>query len=122
MAGHGGVLRDARRRRPRGRGVAAGLLASLLFSQTLTGVLFDVAPFDAATLAGVSLLLLAMAAAAAWFPGAAREPGGPAGRAAHGVGVICGGRVPAAPPRPDRRHRADGRAGRLSQAARRLAG
>ena len=49
-------------------GVAVGLLASLLFSQTLTSLLFDVAPFDAATLAGVSLLLLAVAAAAAWSP------------------------------------------------------
>ena len=51
-----------------GSGVATGLLASLLFSQTLTSLLFDVAPFDAATLAGVSLLLLAVAAAAAWSP------------------------------------------------------
>ena len=49
-------------------GVAVGLLASLLFSQTLTSLLFDVAPFDAVTLAGVSLLLLGVAAAAAWFP------------------------------------------------------
>ncbi|MCY4506750.1 MAG: ABC transporter permease [Acidobacteria bacterium] len=49
-------------------GVAVGLLASLLFSQTLTSLLFAVAPFDAATLAGVSLLLLAVAAAAAWSP------------------------------------------------------
>ena len=49
-------------------GVAAGLLASLLFSRALAGLLFDVAPFDAATLAGVSLLLLAVAAAAAWSP------------------------------------------------------
>ena len=51
-----------------GAGVAVGLLASLVFSQTLTTLLFDVAPFDAATLAGVSLLLLAVAAAAAWSP------------------------------------------------------
>ena len=51
-----------------GSGVAIGLLASLLFSQTLTSLLFDVAPFDVATLAGVSLLLLAVAAAAAWSP------------------------------------------------------
>ncbi len=51
-----------------GAGVAVGLLASLLFSQTLTGLLFDVAPFDAATLAAVSLLLLGVAAAAAWSP------------------------------------------------------
>ena len=51
-----------------GAGVAVGLLAALLFSQTLTSLLFDVAPFDAATLAAASLLLLAVAAAAAWSP------------------------------------------------------
>ena len=51
-----------------GSGVAIGLLASLLFSQALTSLLFDVAPFDVATLAGVSLLLLAVAAIAAWSP------------------------------------------------------
>ena len=51
-----------------GAGVAVGLLASLLFSQALTSLLFDIAPFDAATLAAVSLLLLAVAAAAAWSP------------------------------------------------------
>ncbi len=51
-----------------GAGVAVGLLASLLFSQILTGLLFDVAPFDAPTLAAVSLVLLAVAAAAAWSP------------------------------------------------------
>ena len=49
-------------------GVVIGLLASLLFSQTLTSLLFDVKPFDPATLAGVSLLLVALAAAAAWSP------------------------------------------------------
>lgn len=49
-------------------GVAIGLLASLLFSQALTSLLFEVTPFDAATLAGVSLLLLALAAAAALSP------------------------------------------------------
>ena len=41
-----------------GGGIAVGLLASPLFSQTLTGLLFNVAPFDAPTLAAVSLLLL----------------------------------------------------------------
>ena len=51
-----------------GAGVAIGLLAALLLAQTLTSLLFDVAPFDAATLATVSLLLLAVAAAAAWSP------------------------------------------------------
>ena len=51
-----------------GAGVAAGLLASLLFSQALTSLLFDVAPFTVATLTRVSLLLLAAAAAAAHSP------------------------------------------------------
>lgn len=51
-----------------GAGVAVGMLASLLFSQTLTNLLFEVTPFDTATLAAVSLLLLAVAATAAWFP------------------------------------------------------
>ena len=51
-----------------GAGVAVGLLASLLFSQTLTSLLFNVAPFDAATLGAVSLLLLGVAAGAAWSP------------------------------------------------------
>ena len=51
-----------------GAGVAIGLLASLLFLQALTSLLFDVVPFDVPTLAAVSLLLLAVAAAAAWSP------------------------------------------------------
>ena len=51
-----------------GAGVVIGLLASLLLVQTLSSLLFDVAPFDAATLAAVSLLLFAVAAAAAWSP------------------------------------------------------
>ena len=52
-----------------GARVVAGLLGSLLFSHTLTSLLFDVAPFDAPTRAALSLLLLGVAAAAAWFPG-----------------------------------------------------
>lgn len=51
-----------------GAGVAVGLLVSLLFSQTLASLLFEVTPFDAATLAAVALLLLAVAATAAWSP------------------------------------------------------
>ncbi len=51
-----------------GSGVVIGLLASLLVSQTLTSLLFDIAPFDVTTLAAVSLLLLLLAAVAAWFP------------------------------------------------------
>lgn len=51
-----------------GAGVAIGLLAALLLVRTLASLLFDVAPFDVATLAAVALLLLGVAAAAAWFP------------------------------------------------------
>ena len=51
-----------------GVGVALGLVASLLFSRSLTSLLVDVAPFDAATLAGVSTLLLFVAAGAAYLP------------------------------------------------------
>ena len=51
-----------------GAGVAVGLLVALLFSQTLASLLFEVTPFDAATLAAVALLLLAVAATAAWSP------------------------------------------------------
>ena len=51
-----------------GTGVAIGLLASLLVSRSLGSLLVDVAPFDAATLAGVSVLLLFVAAAAAYVP------------------------------------------------------
>ena len=85
-----------------GAGVAAGLLASLLFSQTLTSLLFDVAPFDAATLAAVSLLLLGVAAAAAWFPARRASRGGPPRRASHGVGVTVGGPVVVPQPRRQR--------------------
>ena len=42
-------------------GVAVGLLASLLFSQTLTSLLYEVTPFDSTTLAAVAVLLLAVA-------------------------------------------------------------
>ncbi len=51
-----------------GAGIAVGLFVSLLFSQTLASLLFEVTPFDAATLAAVALLLLAVAATAAWSP------------------------------------------------------
>lgn len=49
-------------------GVSIGLLASLLVSRSLTSLLVDVAPFDVATLAAVSALLLLVAAGAAYLP------------------------------------------------------
>ena len=51
-----------------GVGVSLGLVASLLVSRSLTSLLVDVAPFDAATLAGVSILLFLVAAGAASVP------------------------------------------------------
>ena len=51
-----------------GGGVAVDLLASLLFSQYLTGPLFNVALFDAPKLAAVSLLPLGVVAVATWRP------------------------------------------------------
>ena len=51
-----------------GAGVAIGLLASIPVSRSLAGLLVDVTPFDFPTLTGVSLLLMAVAAAAAWSP------------------------------------------------------
>ena len=51
-----------------GAGVAAGLIAALVVSRALGSLLFDVTPSDPATLTGVSLLLLLVAAGAAWVP------------------------------------------------------
>ena len=51
-----------------GAGVAIGLPASLLVSRSLGSLLIDIAPFDAATLAAVSALLLLVAAGAAYLP------------------------------------------------------
>ena len=51
-----------------GTGVSIGLLASLFVSRSLTSLLVDVVPFDAATLAAVSALLLLVAAGAAYLP------------------------------------------------------
>ena len=51
-----------------GTGVSIGLLASLLVSRSLSSLLVDVAPFDVATLAAVSALLLVVAVGAAYVP------------------------------------------------------
>ena len=51
-----------------GAGVLFGLLASLLVSRSLSSLLVDIAPFDVATLAAVSALLLLAAAGAAYVP------------------------------------------------------
>lgn len=49
-------------------GVACGLLASLALGRFLTGLLYEVAPTDPATLAAVALLLAAAALGAALLP------------------------------------------------------
>lgn len=49
-------------------GIGFGLLASVVVSRSLTSLLVDIGPFDATTLAAVSVLLLLVAAAAAWMP------------------------------------------------------
>ena len=51
-----------------GAGVSIGLLASLFVSRSLGSMLVDVAPFDVATLAGVSALLRLVATGAAYLP------------------------------------------------------
>jgi ABC-type antimicrobial peptide transport system permease subunit len=51
-----------------GIGAAAGLVAALVSSRLLTAMLFEVSPTDPVTLAGVSLLLLAVALLAAYLP------------------------------------------------------
>ena len=49
-------------------GIALGALGALWASRFLASLLFDVAPTDVATLAAISLLLLLVAASAAWIP------------------------------------------------------
>ena len=51
-----------------GFGVAAGLLLFVLIARTLESLLFGVASIDPLTLAGSSLLLVAIAALASWIP------------------------------------------------------
>ena len=49
-------------------GIGGGLAIFLLVARFLRGLLFGVAPSDAVTLAGASLLLLAIATLASWIP------------------------------------------------------
>lgn len=51
-----------------GGGIAIGLVAFMLASGVLRGLLFGVPTRDPATLVGVSTLMLAVAAAASWWP------------------------------------------------------
>ena len=50
--------------------LAVGLLASVLLSRTLTGLLFGVGPINLRTFAGASVLLLVVAVLAAAVPAA----------------------------------------------------
>jgi len=49
-------------------GVAVGLIAALLLTRLMQGVLYGIAPTDPATFAGVGLGLLAVAGLASWLP------------------------------------------------------
>lgn len=51
-----------------GAGMAAGLVGAIIGARLLTAMLFGVTPSDPATLVGVSLLLLVIAAGAAYIP------------------------------------------------------
>jgi putative ABC transport system permease protein len=51
-----------------GIGICIGLVGSLLLARLLTSLLFKVAPFDAATLASVSVLLAVVALVAGFIP------------------------------------------------------
>jgi putative ABC transport system permease protein len=47
---------------------AAGLLVSIVFARAMSGLLFGVSPFDPLTLGGVIVLVVAVAALAAFLP------------------------------------------------------
>jgi len=49
-------------------GTAGGLVAAIALSHLLSGLLFGVSPVDPATIAGVAVLLVAVSAAACYFP------------------------------------------------------
>jgi ABC-type antimicrobial peptide transport system permease subunit len=51
-----------------GSGIAIGLLAALAATRLMSRFLYGVQPTDPLTFVAVSLLLLAIAAAAAWLP------------------------------------------------------
>ena len=51
-----------------GSGVVFGVVAAVWTSQFLASLLFEIAPTDVTTLAGVAVLLLLVGASAAWLP------------------------------------------------------
>jgi predicted permease len=50
-------------------GITIGAAAALLLSRVMEGLLFDITPLDPLTYSGVTLMLAAVAAIAAWLPG-----------------------------------------------------
>jgi putative ABC transport system permease protein len=54
--------------RPAVIGLAAGVVGALLAGRAMSGLLFGVAPSDPGTLAGTAVVVLAVAALAAWLP------------------------------------------------------
>jgi putative ABC transport system permease protein len=53
---------------PTGAGAVIGLVAALLLTRTMAGLLFGVAPTDLLTFAAVTAVLVGVAAAASWLP------------------------------------------------------
>jgi ABC-type antimicrobial peptide transport system permease subunit len=49
-------------------GVVVGLIGAVLLGRAISAGLFGIAPVDPAVLSGASLLLIATAFAATWFP------------------------------------------------------
>ena len=54
--------------KPAAIGLAIGILASLLVTRVLSGLLFDVSPTDPATFAGVFVLFMAVTVLASYVP------------------------------------------------------
>ena len=73
-------------------GAAAGILLSLGVTRLLAGVLYGVSPTDPATYGAVALLLVTVAALAAWLPALQSDPRRSAGRAERGVENAAGSR------------------------------
>ena len=53
---------------PVATGILVGLIAAVVLSRVMTGLLYGVSPTDAVTLVGVTVLLAAVAVAAAYLP------------------------------------------------------
>jgi len=69
-AGSGAVLRLVLRQAVKlvGIGICFGLIGAAILTRLIASLLFDVAPFDATTVASVSLLLAVVALLASYIP------------------------------------------------------